>query len=59
MKLDTVTSKPVHLLPITFTAPDVTGAFEEEFVVKIAGRPEPLTFKARGRVIEQAGAAKQ
>lgn len=59
VKLDTVTSKPVHLLPITFTAPDVTGAFEEEFVVKIAGRPEPLTFKARGRVVEQAGAAKQ
>lgn len=59
VKLDTVTSKPVHLLPITFTAPETTGAFEEEFVVKIADRPQPLTFKARGRVIEQAGAAKQ
>jgi hypothetical protein len=59
VKLDTVTAKPVHVLPITFTAPDVTGAFEEEFVVKIAGRPQPLSFKARGRVVEQAGAAKQ
>lgn len=59
VKLDTVTAKPVHVLPITFTAPDITGAFEEEFIVKIAGRPQPLSFKARGRVVEQAGAAKQ
>jgi hypothetical protein len=59
VKVDTLTVKPVHVLPITFTAPDITGEFEEEFVVKIADRPEPLSFKARGRIIEQASAARQ
>ena len=48
-----------HNLPIKFTAADPVGAFEEEFFVKIADRPQPLSFKARGRVTEQTGAAKQ
>jgi hypothetical protein len=59
VKFNRVDASPVHVIPITLTAPDITGAFEEEFFVRIAGRPEPLRFKARGRVAEQAGAAKQ
>jgi hypothetical protein len=58
VKLDKNTST-LHNLPVTFTAPDVPGAFEEEFVVKIADRPEEIPFKARGRIIQQTGAAKQ
>jgi uncharacterized protein DUF1573 len=57
VKLDKATST-VHALPITFTAPDLPGAFEEDFYVKIADRPQPILFKARGRVLEQTGAAK-
>lgn len=49
----------VHILPITFTAPDVPGVFEEVFYVKIADRPLPIPFKARVRILEQTGAAKQ
>lgn len=59
VKLDKDSAKTVHVLPVTFTAPGVTGAFEEEFFVKIGDRPQPISFKARGRVIEQTGAAKQ
>jgi hypothetical protein len=57
IKRDTITST-VHSLPVTFTAPDAPGAFEEEFFVKIGDRPQPIPFKARGRVLEQTGAAK-
>lgn len=57
VKLDAATTT-VHALPITFTAPDVPGAFEEEFHVKIADRPQEVVFKARGRILEQTGAAK-
>ncbi len=58
VKLDKIQST-VHSLPITFTAPDAAGAFEEEFFVKIGDRAQPIPFKARGRVLEQTGAAKQ
>lgn len=58
VKLDKIQST-VHSLPITFTAPDAAGAFEEEFFVKISDRAQPIPFKARGRVLEQTGAAKQ
>ena len=44
------TAKPVHVLPLTFTAPATEGDFTEEFTVTIVGRPEPVTFKAYGRV---------
>ena len=57
VKLDKLNST-VHSLPVTFTAPDTPGAFEEEFFVKIGDRPQPISFKARGRVLEQTGAAK-
>lgn len=58
VKLDKIQST-VHSLPITFTAPDAPGAFEEEFFVKLGDRAQPIPFKARGRVLEQTGAAKQ
>ena len=58
VKLDKISST-VHSLPVTFTAPDIPGAFEEEFFVKIGDRPEPVSFKARGRILEQTGAAKK
>ena len=57
VKLDKRNST-VHTLPVTFTAPDIPGVFEEDFFVKIEGRPQPIPFKARGRVLEQTGAAK-
>jgi hypothetical protein len=57
VKLDKLNST-VHSLPVTFTAPDIPGAFEEDFFVKIPGRPQPVPFKARGRILEQTGAAK-
>jgi hypothetical protein len=47
----------VHSLPITINAPEVPGVFEEEFFVKIADRPQPISFKARGRILEPAGGA--
>ena len=58
VKLDTVNST-FHNLPVTFTAPNAPGPFEEEFSVKVGNRPQPIIFKARGRVLEQTGAAKQ
>ena len=57
VKLDKSTST-VHAMPITFTAPDLPGSFEEDFYVKIADRPQEILFKARGRISEQTGAAK-
>ncbi len=42
--------KTVHVVPLTFTAPDEPGAVQDRFTVTITGRPEPLTFKASGKV---------
>ena len=58
VKLDKISST-VHSLPVTFTAPDVPGVYEEQFFVKIDDRPLPVPFKARGRILEQTGAAKK
>jgi len=44
------TTKPVHILPLTVVPPNTPGVFSEEFTVTIAGRPEPLTFKAYGKI---------
>lgn len=41
----------VHSLPLTFTPPKEPGPFEEEFFVTISGRAEPITFKAKGRIL--------
>lgn len=56
--LDTNTAAPFHRLPVTFIAPAVAGPFEETFSVKISDRAQPLTFKARGRVNDASGAAR-
>lgn len=56
VKLNTKVSSLLSL-PVTFTAPDVTGAFEETFYVKIADRPQPIPFKARVRIQEPSGPA--
>ncbi len=44
----------VHSLPLTFTPPNEPGPFEEEFFVTISGREEPITFKAKGRIVGSA-----
>jgi len=43
-----------HILPLKFTPPNEPGLFEEEFFVTIAGREEPITFKAKGRIVGSA-----
>jgi len=42
--------RQVHVVPITVTPPDAAGKFSELFVVTIAGRAEPITFRAYGRI---------
>lgn len=43
-------AKVLHVLPITLVAPNDPGAFDETFTVTIAGRSEPLTFRAMGKI---------
>jgi len=40
--------QPVHVIPFTMTAPEKPGRFDAEFSVRIAGRRDPITFKAYG-----------
>ncbi len=40
--------RPVFAIPFSFTAPDTPGKFSEKFTITIAGRDEPLVFKAVG-----------
>ena len=40
-----------HLFKIEFNAPNRAGEFNEEMLVKIAGRPEPLRFNVTGVII--------
>ncbi len=44
----------VHMLPLTFTPTDEHGLFEEEFFLTISGREQHVTFKAKGRVMDQS-----
>ena len=44
------TTRKVHVIPITFTAPEKVGVFSEEFTVTITGRPEPVTFKTKATI---------
>ena len=50
--------RPVHVLPITITAPQQPGKYNEVFSVRIAGRPEPVTFKAFGRILSTTATTK-
>jgi Protein of unknown function (DUF1573) len=43
-------SKTVHVLKLTFVAPNEAGEFTEKFFVTVAGRAEPITFTARGTI---------
>ena len=43
----------VHTVPLTFTPPAEPGLFEEEFVLKIEGRTQPVTFRVKGRILDQ------
>ena len=45
----------VHVLPMTITAPEKPGNIQEEFTVTVNGRPQPVTFKAMGKIAEPAG----
>lgn len=40
----------LHMLPVTVTAPAESGMFDEEFSITIAGRPQPIIFKVKGRI---------
>lgn len=42
--------KIVHVLPLTVVPPEKSGTLNEEFTVTIAGRPQPVTFKAYGKI---------
>lgn len=44
------TPRKVHIIPLTFMPPKDPGPFSETFTVTIAGRPEPVTFKAHGTI---------
>lgn len=46
-----IDEKTIHVVPLTFSAPDQAGAIADRFTVTIAGRPEPLHFKATGKVV--------
>ena len=47
------TTAAVHTVPLTFTPPAEPGLFEEEFVLKIEGRTQPVTFRVKGRILDQ------
>lgn len=42
--------KQIHVLPLTITAPTEAGTLNEQFTVMINGTPEPITFKAFGKI---------
>jgi hypothetical protein len=44
----------VHMVPMTFTPTVEHGLFEEEFLLTISGREQQVTFKAKGRVMDQS-----
>lgn len=43
----------VYSLPLTFAPPNQPGPFDEEFFVTISGRKDPVTFKAKARILAQ------
>ena len=53
------TTAAVHTVPLTFTPPAEPGLFEEEFVLKIDGRTQPVTFRVKGRILDQAATDKK
>lgn len=49
-------TKATHVVPLTMIAPSEPGTLSDEFTVTIAGSSEPVTFKARGKVVAGTGA---
>jgi len=45
---------PVHTIQVTFNPTVENGLFEEEFFLTISGREQRVTFKAKGRVMDQS-----
>jgi hypothetical protein len=43
-------SATIHVLPLTLIAPKEPGTLKEEFTITIGGSPEPVTFKAYGKI---------
>jgi len=43
-------ASPVHVIPLTITAPTKAGKLDEELRVKISGRKTSITFRAYGQV---------
>ena len=44
---------PLHVLTLTINAPTDAGMFDEEYAIMIEGRPNPVSFKVKGRVQSQ------
>ncbi len=44
-------AKQTHVVDLTVVAPNEPGPVDEQFSVTIAGRNEPVTFKAHGKVV--------
>ena len=53
VKLPAPATAPVQMLTLTVTPPEESGLFDEEFAIVIEGRPQPVTFKAKGRIQSQ------
>jgi hypothetical protein len=43
-------AKPLQIISLAFTAPNQLGAFNEKFIVTIAGRTDPVYFTAQGTI---------
>ncbi len=53
VKLPATAAAPVQMLTLTLTPPAEAGMFDEEFAIVIEGRPQPVTFKVKGRIQSQ------
>jgi hypothetical protein len=47
----------IHVLPLTLIAPKEPGTLKEEFTITIGGSPDPVVFKAYGKIVAPSGAA--
>ncbi len=43
-------SRPIHILPLTVTAPATAGALNEEFTVTLSGSPVPVRLKVNAKI---------
>lgn len=49
-------TRTVQMVPLTLIAPDAPGTLDEELLVKISSRSEPLTFNTHARIVSRAAA---